>query len=200
MIWTTPTVSVRDYGVRRRGQSAPRCAAETRSCEISRTTSIDLVHDLRNATQSSPASCHLDATSRRSPFLLHQSIPFQTCRHRVCQKRNVLGLVTRIPERGILVTSANLKIIMADVDSTCNVRTLLVDADGACCLQIGIRSPLRARSSIFVRSASLVASSCATKSARSFLLCLHSKSKITRLRLTPNSELSCSCFFGIHAS
>ena len=51
------------------------------------------------------------------------------------------------------------------------VKTLLVDADGACHLQIGIGSPLRARSSIFVRNASLVAPSWAIKSARFLMLC-----------------------------
>ena len=58
---------------------------------------------------------------------------------------NPVKLLSRIPERDILITSANVKIIIADVDSTCNVRTLLVDADGACRLQIGIGSPLHAR-------------------------------------------------------
>ena len=62
----------------------------------------------------------------------------------------------------------NVNIIIADVDSFCNVKTQLVDADGASSLRIGIGSPLRAKSSIFVRNASLVAPSSATKSAQSF--------------------------------
>ena len=93
--------------------------------------------------------------------------------------------------RTFLMTSANVKITTADVDSTCNVRTLLVDANGACRLQIGIESPLRARSSIFVRNASLVAPSCASYASKSACL-VYRKGKIACLRLTPNSELSLS--------
>ena len=53
----------------------------------------------------------------------HQSISFQIRFHRVC-------LITRVSnstERQILFTGVNIKIILADFDSVCNVRTLLVD-------------------------------------------------------------------------
>ena len=72
--------------------------------------------------QSSPASRRLDTTTKDYHSCVHQSISFKTCCHRVC-------LITRVPEHGILVTSANVKIIVADADSTCKVRTLLVDWD-----------------------------------------------------------------------
>mmetsp|Transcript_63861 Transcript_63861/g.169047 ORF Transcript_63861/g.169047 Transcript_63861/m.169047 type:complete len:316 (+) Transcript_63861:590-1537(+) len=53
----------------------------------------------------------------------------QTSCHRVCERHGVLSLITRIPEHDALVTSTDVKIILADVHTACNVRTLLVDAD-----------------------------------------------------------------------
>ena len=105
--------------------STVRC--RMRSCGINRTTST--ISSLTCERIQSSHDCRLDTTTEDRHSQVHQSIPFQTCCHRVCRRRNILSLTTRILDRDFLITNANVKIIIADVDSTCNVRTLLVDWD-----------------------------------------------------------------------
>ena len=87
-----------------------------------------------------------------------------------------------IPERDILITSANVKIIIADV--LCLLMRMALAAfrsasNATSCEVVNLRAQCLARGTELrdqIRS--------------TFLLCLYSKSKITRLRLTPNRELS----------
>mmetsp|Transcript_120036 Transcript_120036/g.301742 ORF Transcript_120036/g.301742 Transcript_120036/m.301742 type:complete len:225 (-) Transcript_120036:60-734(-) len=48
--------------------------------------------------------------------------------HRVRQGHAVLSLVARIPKHDALITSAHIKVLLAHVDTTRDVRALLVDA------------------------------------------------------------------------
>ena len=88
---------------------------------------------------------------------------------------------------------------MADVDSTCNVRTLLVDADGACCLQVGIGSPLRARWSIFMRNVFAHGIELRDK-IRSIFLALSVQQKQDHSFAIHTKQRTLVRLFGLHAS
>ena len=157
-IWITPSIS-----------STTRCTVTwricstvrswTSSCSINRTTYRSRPR-LAERTQSSLASFHLNASTEDHQCCVHRSTLFS--------RRFDIECVSSLACPNIPDHHRQRQDLIAHVDSTCNVRTTLVDADGAFHFQIGIGSPPRARSSIFVRNASLVAPSCASKSARSF--------------------------------
>ena len=82
---------------------------------LPRSVHVAEVASLALAFESAPASPHLDAIIEDYHSCLRQSISSQTYCHRVC-------LITRVLELDILFTSANVKIILAGVDSTCNAQ------------------------------------------------------------------------------
>ena len=79
----------------------------------------NLLHDLRNVLNR-----HLRLAVWTQPpkiiiLTYIRQFLFQTCDFECVKGRNVLSLTTGIPERDILITSANINIITADVDSAC---------------------------------------------------------------------------------
>ena len=83
---------------------------------LPRSVHVAEVVSLALALESAPASPHLDATIEDYHSCLRQSISSQTYCHRVC-------LITRVLELDILFTRANVKIILAGVISTSDVKT-----------------------------------------------------------------------------
>ena len=149
----------------------------------------DLIHDFRNVLNIVTSVLPSGRNHRISPFLRTSVNFLHTCRHRVCQKHKVLSLITRVPERDILITSANVKLIIADVDSTGNVRTLLVDADSACLPPSDRHRIVTSCEVVNLLTHCLARGTELREPIRSiFLLCLYSKNNINRLRLAPNSR------------
>ena len=74
----------------------------------------NLVHDLRIALNRHLRLAIWTQPPKIAVLASISQFLFQTCRHRVCRRRSVLGLLTRIPECGILVT-------MPNVDQICSI-------------------------------------------------------------------------------
>ena len=49
--------------------------------------------------------------------------------HRWCQKHDVFRSINGVPDHGSLTTGLQVKIVLADMHTTGNVRALFVDAD-----------------------------------------------------------------------
>merc|ERR1711976_687041 len=47
----------------------------------------------------------------------------------MCQRHGIFSLITGITKHDALVTCPDIHFLLANVDSTCNVRALLVDSD-----------------------------------------------------------------------